>query len=81
MNFFSENDHKQLAKQVPKMNKKWMVSYDNQEFILNLYAERNRVVYKLSQSASNRVGDEVLIFSDKVNFIESLAKLNSATHI
>ncbi len=77
MNFFSENDHKQLAKQVPKMNKKWMVSYDNQEFILNLYAERNRVVYKLSQSASNRVGDEVLIFSDKINFAESVKKLNS----
>lgn len=78
MNFFSDNDHRQLAKQVPKMNKKWMVSYDNQEVILNLYAERNRIVYKLSQSASNRVGDEVLIFSDKIKFTDSIIKLNSA---
>jgi DNA adenine methylase len=78
MNFFSESDHQKLSKHVHKMNKKWMVSYDNQEFILNLYAERNRIVYKLSQSASNRVGDEVLIFSDKINFTESVKKLNSA---
>ena len=78
MNFFSKSDHENLSKHVHKMNKKWMVSYDNQEFILNLYAERNRIVYKLSQSASNRVGDEVLIFSDKINFTDSIIKLNSA---
>ena len=81
MNFFSNSDHENLSKHVHKMNKKWMVSYDNQEFILNLYAERNRIIYKLSQSASNRVGDEVLIFSDKINFTHSVKKLNSAASI
>lgn len=77
MNFYSENDHKKLSKHVHKMKKKWMVSYDNQDFILNLYAERNRLLYRLSQSASNRVGDEVLIFSDKISFSKSMSSLKS----
>lgn len=75
MNYFSENDHKKLSEFVSSMNKKWMVSYDNNSFILNLYSEMHRVVYQLSQSASNRVGDEVLIFSNQLNFNESLKHL------
>jgi DNA adenine methylase len=77
MNFYKEKDHKNLSKHVSKLKKKWMVSYDNQEFILNLYAEQEKVEYKLSQCASNRIGDEILIFSDKLNFINSIQSLNS----
>ena len=77
MNFFSEQDHRKLSEQVHKIKNKWMVSYDNHEFILNLYAERNRLVYKLSQSASNRVGDEILIFSDVIHFKDSMERLKS----
>ena len=76
MNYFSENDHGNLSRYVKTMNKKWMVSYDNNEFILNLYAEINRVIYQLSQSTSNRVGDEVLMFSDALSFRESINNLN-----
>jgi DNA adenine methylase len=75
MNYFLENDHKKLSEFVSGMDKKWMVSYDNNPFILNLYSEMHRVVYQLSQSASNRVGDEVLIFSNQLNFNESLKHL------
>ena len=77
MNFYSKEDHKRLSKHVYKMNKKWMVSYDNHEFILNLYAEQNKIVYKLSQAASNRIGDEVLIFSNEIDYIESMSALKS----
>ena len=75
MNYFSDNDHKNLSEYVKTMNKKWMVYYDNSEVILNLYAEINRVIYQLSQSASNRVGDEVLMFADTLNFQESIVEL------
>lgn len=77
MNFYCKEDHQKLAKHVHKLKKRWMTSYDNHEFILNLYAERNKLVYKLSQGASNRIGDEVLIFSDKISFMNSIDKLKS----
>ena len=78
MNYYSERDHKKLSKKVKKLNKKWMVSYDNQEFIFNLYAEKRKVMHKLSQSASNRVGDEIFIFSERVRFADSMSALKSS---
>src|SRR4030042_1397797 len=77
MNFYSKVDHKKLFKYVSKMNRKWMVSYDNHSFILNLYSNKNKIRYKLSQSASNRIDDEILIFSDDIYFKESISKLSS----
>lgn len=77
MNFYSKEDHKRLSKHVHRMKKKWMVSYDNHDFILNLYAEKNKIVYKLSQSASNRVGDEILIFSEGLDYEDSIKALKS----
>ena len=77
MNYFSDDDHKNLSEYVKVMNKKWMVSYDNSEVILNLYAEASRVIYQLSQSASNRVGDEILMFADTLSFKESILELNN----
>ena len=77
MNFYSKENHKELSKYVHTMQKKWMVSYDNHDFILNLYENENKIVYKLSQSASNRIGDEILIFSDSIDFSNSIKALNS----
>ena len=77
MNFYSERDHQKLSEHVHKIKKKWMVSYDNHDFILNLYAKQKKVLYKLSQSASNRVGDEVLIFSKQVKFSQAKSYLAS----
>ena len=77
MNFYSKKNHEELSKYVNRMKKKWMVSYDNHEFILNLYEQKNKVVYQLAQCASNRIGDEVLIFSENVNFNQSIKILNS----
>lgn len=77
MNFYSKDDHKQLSMNIHKLQKKWIVSYDNHEFILNLYGEQRKIVHKLSQSASNRVGDEIFIFSEKLNFSDSINTLKS----
>ena len=77
MNFYSKADHEKLSKHVHKLKKKWMVSYDNHDFVLNLYAAKKRVLYKLSQSASNRVGDEVLIFSEELAFRQSMKSLST----
>lgn len=77
MNFYSKEDHIKLSKFIHKMRQKWMVSYDNHDFILNLYAEQSKVMYKLSQAASNRVGDEILIFSEQIDFKNSARVLKS----
>lgn len=77
MNFYTKMDHEKLSKAIPRMQKKWMVSYDNHDFILNLYAERRKIVYQLSQATSNRVGDEILIFCDQIDFRDSMTKLKS----
>lgn len=77
MNFYSKKDHKKLSSKINKTKSKWMVSYDNHEFILNLYEERRKVNYKLSQSASNRIGDEILIFSEDLIFKNSIKSLKS----
>lgn len=77
MNFYSRKDHKKLSSKINKTKSKWMVSYDNHEFILDLYDERRKVNYKLSQSASNRIGDEILIFSEDLIFKDSIKSLKS----
>jgi len=77
MNFYSKDDHKKLSKHVLKIKKKWMVSYDNHDFIFNLYAKEKKIIYKLSQSASNRIGDEIIVFSKEIEFIESMKALKS----
>lgn len=77
MNFYLKEDHKKLSRFVKTMQKKWIISYDNHDFILNLYENEKKIVYKLSQSASNRIGDEILVFSDSLLFSESIQALKS----
>jgi DNA adenine methylase len=81
MNFYSKKDHSKLANNVDLIKKKWLVSYDNHEFILNLYANHRKVLYRLSQATSNRIGDEIIVFSDLLNFENSILKLKDAVRI
>lgn len=77
MNYFSKTDHMNLSEHVHRLKKKWMVSYDNHDFILKLYENKSRLTYKLAQNTSNRIGDEVLIFPDSMQFKDSMIKLKS----
>lgn len=77
MNFYIDKDHQELSAYVHKLKKKWMISYDKNDFILNLYSKDPKIVYQLSQCASNRIGDEVVIFSDNLEFSNSMQNLKS----
>lgn len=77
MNYFTDKDHIDLSNVVKKIKNPWLVSYDNQPFILDLYAQYQRVVYQLSQCASNRVGDEVLILKNGQAYQHSIQCLKS----
>lgn len=79
MNAFSDEDHKKLADFVKTIRKKWIISYDHQDFIMHLYEGEKKVLYQLSQCASNRIGDEVLIFNDSFQYNESISLLKNAT--
>lgn len=81
MNFYNDSNHKSLASQVKVLKNKWLISYDKQEFILNLYPEFRIIGYKLSQGTSNRIGDEILIFPDTLEFKKSITVLQSVTSI
>ena len=81
MNFYSQKDHRKLSEKVKQLRNKWIISYDNNEFILNLYAEKQKITHRLSQSASNRTDDELFIFSDKISFVDSLKALKHPVFI
>lgn len=81
MNAFKNEDHQALADKVHELHKNWIVSYDNHEFILNLFKNEKKVLYQLSQCASNRIGDEVVIFDNRIAYSESILKLNSPVEI
>lgn len=68
MNFFVSQDHRRLARLVKNLRSKWVVSYDSNDFIYGLFKDFRMVNYQLSQNASNRVGDELLVFESSLEF-------------
>ena len=77
MNFFKDIDHKNLNKIVSGIKNPWLISYDSHSFILNLYKQYQKVIYQLPQCASNRVGDEVLIFKQGQEYKCSILHLKN----
>lgn len=64
MNHFKDKDHALLAEVVGSVNHPWVVTYDNSEFIINLYNEFEKTEYALNYSAQNfRKGTEIMIYA------------------
>jgi len=65
---YGKNDHTRIAKVIQQyLPRKWVVSYDAAEEILELYRERKKFLYNLQYNASQvYMGQEVFIFSDEV---------------
>lgn len=77
LNFYNNNDHKNLAATIKKIRKKWLVSYDNNELISELYSQYRILKYDLSQCTSNRIGNELLVFSKEIEFSTSIQYLKN----
>ena len=75
MNFFKENNHRDLRNQILKLRKYWLVSYDNTDLIKSLYRDYIKYIYSLSQCTSNRIGDELIILGPSVKVCSSLENL------
>lgn len=77
LNAFNDEAHTALSEKVASLKSRWLVSYDYQDFILGLYPDKRKLLYRLSQCTSNRIGDEVLIFDDRLMFENAQHELNS----
>lgn len=81
MNFFTDKNHEDLCELMSSYRKRWMISYDNEDFILKLYEKFRKIEYQLAQYASNRIGKEVLIFDNRVKCSRSLEYLVNAREL
>lgn len=67
-NSFSHEDHALIASHVKKISKHWLVSYDAEPQILELYKDYRSEIFRLSYSANKHTsGAEVMFFKDGLN--------------
>lgn len=73
-NSFKESDHTELSRIVKRLPYRWIVTYDECDFIRQLYIEYQQQLITLDYSAgSTRKGNELLIFGDLVDIPEQEA--------
>ena len=64
LNHFSPEDHRRLRDQISQCNQHWIVTYDYNQSILDLYSPFNYERIQLNHSAGTmKKGDEVIIYS------------------
>ena len=68
LNHYDNDDHSKIANVIKNLPRfKWIVSYDNVEFITSLYSDLRQKIFELNYSASNSgKGKEVMIFSNNL---------------
>jgi DNA adenine methylase len=67
-NIYDIEDHQKISDKVKKINKNWIVSYDNSEEVKNMYDNCKKITYSLSYSARRRYkGSEVMFISDDID--------------
>lgn len=78
LNHYKPQDHFEIFKLMNSLEgAKWIVSYDNVEFIRDLYSKYGQVYYKLNYSANKTsIGEEVIIHSDNIKMpLNTIQKL------
>lgn len=66
-NFYTEEDHANLAKHVSNLNHNWIVTYDNVNKIKEIYKKYNYTEYSLRYSANNKYkGIEIMFYSNNL---------------
>jgi DNA adenine methylase len=66
-NAYQQEDHAALAREVPKIKQRWMVTYDDEPAIRALYRKFQRFASELNYSAQvKRIGTELLILDKRL---------------
>lgn len=71
LNYYNDDDHRNIAKTMKSYCGKWILSYDAVSFIKNLYTDYRQEEYYLSYSAGDPAkGCEVMVFSNGLSIPE-----------
>lgn len=81
MNFYKPTDHIQLYNYLNEIDSDFILSYDNNDFIKEIYRGFKIYSFDISQSTSNKVGKEIIVFSESLKYKKSLKYLKSAKKI
>ena len=66
-NFYKHQDHKSIKEKLIKVKTPWVVSYDNNQNIRDIYQQYRQEEYILNYSASKKMkATEVIIYSDSI---------------
>ncbi len=66
-NFYNHQDHKSIKEKLVKVKTPWVVSYDNNQNIRDIYQQYRQEEYILNYSASKKMkATEVIIYSDSI---------------
>ncbi|MBT0360460.1 DNA adenine methylase [Morganella morganii] len=72
-NFYQENDHFILSKHIAELENPWLLTYDYNREIYDLYKDKKCFSFDLNYSAAHkRVGKELLIISDRISLPKNL---------
>ncbi|WP_169754457.1 DNA adenine methylase [Campylobacter curvus] len=75
-NFFNHKNHEDLSLAIKKLDKYfWILTYDNEPEIINIYNKYNPKKYKLQYSAKNKLKEVELFFNSKITIVESFDKV------
>jgi DNA adenine methylase len=81
-NYYKHDDHKRISELIQACNKNyWIVSYNYNDYIYNLYKDRKNFTYNLQYNASKvYLGQELFIFSDNLKIPNNsiIPRINSA---
>lgn len=65
LNYYRDEDHKDIAEAIKKFKGQWIISYDAVDFISELYKDYRQKEYYLSYSAGNPAkGKEIMVYSN-----------------
>lgn len=67
-NFYEHEDHVRIAEKIKNIKKsQWIISYDNNKEIANIYKEYRQKIFDLQYSAQKkRVSSEIMIFGNTI---------------
>lgn len=71
LNYYRDEDHKDIAEAIQKFKGQWIISYDAVDFISELYKDYRQKEYYLSYSAGNpSKGKEIMVYSEGLEIPE-----------
>lgn len=82
INYYNHDDHEKIANELKKiLNRFWLVSYDNEIAIKDLYSEFRQKIYSLNYSVGKAYkGSEVIVYNDNL-FIPEIENPTDKTEI